>query len=407
MISCLPPTGWKFPTLEEISLREKGAIRIGPFGSALKKHEYADAGVRVLGIEDVLPNKLTSERPKYIPSAKYQELLQYTVSPGDLLVTNMGTVGRACVVPEGLETAIISSHLIKMTPDITMAWPSYLSWMLNFCPLVVAQVKAKSHGAIMAGFNSGLLKSLRIPLPPLPEQRRIADVLDKAEALRAKRRAALAQLDELTQSIFIDMFGNPVSNPKRVPISSLGSIAEQVTDGEHLTPKRTAEGVKLLSARNIRDGHIDVENVDYIGIEEHERIKRRCNPSWGDVLISCSGTIGRVSSVETTESFSLVRSVALVRPIASLIRYKFLEHYLRTPALKARMVSRANASSQANLFQGQIRELPVFVPSIGVQDAFVARAAGVGALGVTHRESLTCIDALFASLQHRAFRGEL
>ena len=73
----------------------------------------------------------------------------------------------------------------------------------------------------MAGFNSGLLKQLRIPLPPLAEQRRIAEVLDRAEALRAKRRAALAQLDSLTQSLFLDLFGDPATNPKGWPSKTL------------------------------------------------------------------------------------------------------------------------------------------------------------------------------------------
>lgn len=251
------------------------------------------------------------------------------------------------------------------------------------------------------------LAGLSVPLPPLPEQRRIAEILDKADALRAKRRAALAQLDTLTHSIFVDMFGDPATNPKRWARETIGEVAEQVTDGEHLTPRRTTKGVKLLSARNIRDGYLDFVNVDYIDTDEYERISRRCDPVAGDVLISCSGTIGRVASVETTEKFSLVRSAALVRPNRDRIGHKFLEHYLRTPAMKARMLRRANASSQANLFQGQIRELPVYLPPLRLQREFTDRVASVGRLRNYERGSLSEMDALFASLQHRAFRGVL
>lgn len=251
------------------------------------------------------------------------------------------------------------------------------------------------------------LKRIEVVLPPLPEQRRIAVILDQAEALRTKRRAALAKLDTLAQSIFIEMFGDPATNKRGWAVSTITDIAEQVTDGEHLTPIRCAEGVKLLSARNVRDGFLDFCNVDYIPQVEHERIKRRCNPSRGDVLISCSGTIGRVASVEVDESFSLVRSAALVRPMPEKIHNKFLEHYLRTPALKARMLQRANASSQANLFQGQIRELPVFLPPLNLQHEFVARAGSLSKLVALHQEATASLDSLFSSLQHRAFRGEL
>ncbi|MCC7242383.1 MAG: restriction endonuclease subunit S [Acidobacteria bacterium] len=264
-----------------------------------------------------------------------------------------------------------------------------------------------NRAAAVPGLNREDAYRQRFLLPPRSEQRRIAEILDKADALRAKRRAALAQLDTLTQAIFLDMFGDPGTNPHMFPSSTIGQVSEQVTDGEHLTPKRTAKGIRLLSARNVRDGWIDFENVDHIPVEEYERIRRRCNPSPGDVLISCSGTIGRVACVEADEPFSLVRSAALVRPIQTTVRSKFLEHYLRTPSLKARMLRRANASSQANLFQSQIRELPVYVPPAPLQDAFVLRAGGVNALKATHRASHAELDTLFASLQHRAFRGEL
>ena len=248
---------------------------------------------------------------------------------------------------------------------------------------------------------------IQIPLPPLAEQQRIAEILDKADALRAKRRAALAHLDTLTQSIFLDMFGDPATNPKGFERSTIDLVSERVTDGEHLTPKRTTEGIKLLSARNIRDGYIDFENVDYISAAEHERIRKRCDPSPGDILISCSGTIGRVASVDTAEPFSLVRSAAMVRPKRSHLRKKFLAHYLRTPALKAQMLRRANASSQANLFQGQIRELPVLLPPLSQQDSFVVRVACLETLKAAHSASLKEEEALFASLQQRGFRGEL
>lgn len=190
-------------------------------------------------------------------------------------------------------------------------------------------------------------------------------------------------------------------------MSTIGDVAEQVTDGEHLTPRRTTEGIKLLSARNIRDGYIDFENVDYIDLDEYARIARRCNPSLGDVLVSCSGTIGRVASVETTERFALVRSVALVRPKANVVGQKFLEYYLRTPALNARMIQRANASSQANLFQGQIRELPVYLPPLGLQREFAHLIVSVGRLRDHQRGSLSEMTALFASLQCHAFQGGL
>jgi type I restriction enzyme, S subunit len=329
------------------------------------------------------------------------------IRKGDVLVAAssgsldiVGKAARALADYEGGFGAFCK--VLRPGPGID---PSY------FAHFFKTQDYRRRVSALAAGININNLRNehldeMQIPLPPVAEQRRIAEALDKAEALVAKRRVTLAQLDTLTQAMFVDMFGDPATNLKGFPSSTIGSVSEQVTDGEHLTPKRAAEGIKLLSARNIRDGYIDFENVDYIGLEEYERIKRRCNPSPGDVLISCSGTIGRVASVETREPFSLVRSAALVRPRPSVVRYKFLEYYLRTPALKARMLRRANASSQANLFQGQLRDLPVYVPPISLQDDFTIRVARVDTLKAAHWTSLAGLHALFASLQHRAFQGD-
>lgn len=232
-------------------------------------------------------------------------------------------------------------------------------------------------------------------------------MLDQADALRAKRRQAIAQLDELTQSIFLDMFGDPGRNPMGWPQSTIGESSIQVTDGEHLTPRRVSAGIKLLSARNVRDGYIDFDNVDFVDEEEYARIAKRCDPRPGDVLISCSGSIGRVASVRTAEPFSLVRSVALVRPNHEILGTTFVEHQLRTPAIQARIQRSAKASSQANLFQGPIRALPLVVPPLPLQLDFACRVEAIERLKASHRAHLAELDALFASLQSRAFRGEL
>jgi type I restriction enzyme, S subunit len=332
------------------------------------------------------------------------------MEPGDILFSHINSVehiGKCAVYRGTPEKLVHGMNLLCLRCDTAKLLPEFAKYLIRGPEFRTRLSNFINKAVNQASVSIGNLKTIPVSVPPLAEQRRIAEVLDRAEALRAKRRAAITQLDTLTQSIFLDLFGDPATNPKTWPDSTIGNMAEQVTDGEHLTPKRTTEGIKLLSARNIRDGHIDFKNVDYIGPEEYDRIRGRCNPSLGDVLISCSGTIGRVASVNTDEPFALVRSVALVRPKREAVTTEFLENYLRTPALKARMLRRANASSQANLFQGQIRELPIFVPPVTLQRDFARRVAAVEKLKTAHGASLTNLDVLFAAIQHRAFQGEL
>jgi type I restriction enzyme S subunit len=333
------------------------------------------------------------------------ELDRFGLLPGDVVVCEGGEAGRAAIWEGRIPGVKFQKAIHRIRPG-----PRLFNRYLVHCLMAdyySGRLADYYTGATIKHLTGQDLGRYRVVLPPITEQRRIAEVLDRTEALRAKRRAALAQLDSLTQAIFLDIFGDPASNSKGWQLSNVNSIAVQVTDGEHLTPKRSSSGVRLLSARNVRDGYLDFSDVDYVSREEHDRIRRRCNPSRGDLLISCSGTIGRVAAVETTEPLSLVRSVALIRPRQELIETKYLEHYLRTPALKGRMLRRANASSQANLFQGQIRELPVLLPPVPLQQEFARRVAAVERLKSSYQESLRKLDELFASLQHRAFRGEL
>ena len=251
------------------------------------------------------------------------------------------------------------------------------------------------------------LARVELVVPPLTEQRRIAAILDKAEEVRAKRRAALETLETLSQAIFIEMFGDPVTNPMGWSVSPLGDLASQVTDGEHATPERSESGVKLLSARNVRDGFLDTSRVDYVTSEVYSHLKKRCDPVVNDILISCSGTIGRVVRLTEAQPLALVRSVALVRPIPASVYPIFIEHLLRTAEIRRWMEQRANSSAQANLFQNQIRSIPILTPDLEKQLEFVRRVSAIPALSSQFESAMFEQDNLFSSLRQKAFQGAL
>ena len=249
-------------------------------------------------------------------------------------------------------------------------------------------------------------QQIEVPLPAVAEQRRIAAILDSAATILTKRRQALDYLGSLAQAIFHSMFGDVRSNTHRFVTATVDDIADRVTDGEHKTPRRTQSGVPLLSARNIRDGWIDFDNTDFVDEEEFALLSRRIEPREGDVLISCSGSIGRVARVTDRSRFAMVRSAALVRPGVAVLP-AFLERLLSTPTLRALMVAQANSSAQANLFQNQIKRLPVLVPPLHLQEEFSERLAQIDRHATYARKVGDVGEELFMSLHARAFRGEL
>ena len=331
-----------------------------------------------------------------------------TVAPGDVLLCRIVPhIRRGWVVGEDNGHRIIaSSEWIVLRHQ--MVFPDFLRHFILSDPFHLQFMLT------VAGVGGSLLRArpaaaaeIEVPLPPLEEQRRIAAILDKADALRQKRRLALQTLDSLTQSIFLEMFGDPRKNPNRLEVGTIDSVCEFVTDGEHLTPKRTSEGIKLLSARNIRNGYLDFSDVDHINEDEYRRITKRYRPQRDDILLSCSGTIGRASAIRIDEPLALVRSAAILRPIQSKVRTGFLESWLQLPWMNRMMNQRANASSQANLFQNQIKDLPVLMPQLSAQDEFINKRNAI--LGVQERQGcgIGRSEQLFASVQYHAFRGEI
>ena len=165
--------------------------------------------------------------------------------------------------------------------------------------------------------------------------------------------------------------------PFEIPASwvwtRLFSLCSNITDGEHKTPRRTAEyvGYYLLSARNIRDGHLSLEDVDYVDGKEYSLISKRCNPKRNNILISCSGSIGRVCLVPDDGNYVMVRSAAVAVPI--LVHSKYLMYALQSEIVQKQIKSKVKQAVQANLFQGEIRNLIIPVPPFDEQQRIVRK----------------------------------
>jgi type I restriction enzyme, S subunit len=177
------PDTWDFIELERVALySQKGAIKMGPFGSSLKKHELIEtSGIKTIWIENIIDNEFNWNYRRYIAREKYQELKEFTVKPNDIVITMMGTVGRVAVIPNDIGQAIISSHLLKITLDQSKCLPKYMYYYL-LSRFVEKQIMRESRGIVMGGLNTGVIKSLLVKLPPLEEQEKIVSHLSNLDS---------------------------------------------------------------------------------------------------------------------------------------------------------------------------------------------------------------------------------
>jgi type I restriction enzyme S subunit len=185
----------------------------------------------------------------------------------------------------------------------------------------------------------------------------------------------------------------------------------KITDGEHITPKRASTGKYLLSARNIQNGAIALSNVDYVPISEYERIRKRCDPSIGDVLLSCSGSVGRAALVDRDDFYVMVRSAAMIRPLPNLLDSAFLMFCLQSPYMQEQILEKSSATAQSNIFLGSIKGLNIPLPTLPEQQEIVRRVEALFAFADRIEARVATlqktVERLTPATLAKAFRGEL
>lgn len=193
--------GWSISNVAEIAHSRKGAIRTGPFGSQLLHSEFVDDGVAVMGIDNVVGNEFRWGERRFISQKKYLELKRYTVMPGDVLISIMGTCGRCAVVPEDIPVAINTKHLCCITLDSETCLPSFLHAYFLMHPSARKYLEQTAKGAIMDGLNMSIIKALPVPLAPIGLQHEFSVRMNDLEKLKSAHQKSIAELDALFASL--------------------------------------------------------------------------------------------------------------------------------------------------------------------------------------------------------------
>ena len=355
-----------------------------------------------------------TESGKYISSTKKrirEEGVKRSrmVQPGDFLLTNSMSFGRPYIMNT---SGCVHDGWLVLSPRRQNASPDFFYHLLG-SDFVYAEFERRAAGATVKNLNIDLVKTVQVPLPPLAAQRRIAEVLDRAEALRAKRRAALAELDTLTQSLFLDPFGDPVTNSKawkRVEMTDavIGEYGIKAGPfGSSLKKEDYAEsGYRIYGQEQVIAGRFDIGNY-YIGERKYQQLKS-CAVAEGDLLVSLVGSFGKVLVVPAGIEPGIINPRLLkITPNQALVTPGFLASLLQHPTVQAEFQRVAHGGTMGILNAGLLKQLKVILPPITLQREFARRVVAVEKLKTAQRASLADLDALFATLQHRAFRGEL
>lgn len=358
-----------------------------------KKHEPLRNGhYRYINIEDLHNHKnrvFTNEKGNL-------------ASENDVIIAwdgaNAGKVGVGF-------SGVIGSTLAKLELTCNDLFPRFLFWYLEACNDLI---KSQRTGATIPHVNGGALKSLQIPLPPLATQKRIAAILDAADALRRKDQALLQKYDELAQAIFVDMFGDPVKNEKGWEVKTLKEICAKITDGTHFSPPNVDSGIPYITAKHLKkDGVNFYSNPTYISQVDHREIYARCNPVKGDVLYIKDGATTGIAAVNEYDfEFSMLSSLALIKPDPRLLNSYFLVSYLNNEDVKQELIREYMAGAAIKRFTlDKMKKFKIPVPPIELQYSYELKWKKLNQS--IHALKNSKSNQLFQSLLQKAFNAEL
>ncbi len=381
-------------------------------GFAFKSEWFEDEGTKVIRIGDIEDEKVNPNSCVLVNSSKYKIPSYCITQEFDILMALSGaTTGKIGIVAQDLSGALVNQRIaiIRANNNITQRYLRYI-----FSGKLLEQLLSHAWGAAQANLSPKALRELMIPLPPLNEQKRIAAILDKADEIRRKRKEAIRLTDELLRSVFLDMFGDPVINPKGWEVVELGSQVAELRYGTSVKclDNYEDETLPVLRIPNIVGSKINWEDLKYVHLEKKEIEKLRLKA--GDILfVRTNGNpeyIGRCALFEAKFGEAIYASYLIRARLKeeSKILPDFLRDIVSFPTYRHRLVQEARTTAgNYNISTAGLSRLKLICPSIKLQQDYINIGYKASNSICNYRLHYLESNSLFNALMQRAFKGEL
>lgn len=320
----------------------------------------------------------------------------------DILISVRAPIG-ALNIADG--ECCIGRGLAALTVNQENCIQKYLWYALSN---KVAELNAKGTGSTFKAINKKILAETQIPLPPLDEQRKIAAVLDKVSGLIAKRRQQLDKLDLLVKSKFVEMFGDPVNNPKQWSTLSLRDAGSRLIDGpfgsnlksEHYT----AEGVRVIRLGNIGVGKFIDNDKSYISKQHYEKLKKYTCKA-GEIVVATLGEPNlRACLVPQRIEYAINKADCVhYIPKKELLNTRFVCQYINCPETLLLASGMVHGQTRSRISSGQLAEMKIFVPPMELQEQFAAFAEQTEKTKTTISRNLEKLETLKKALMQEYF----
>jgi type I restriction enzyme S subunit len=349
--------------------------------------------IQINGIRDASQNSFCLHSPDLV-----------TCNVDDLLIV---WDGAYCgLVGFGLQGAI-GSTIARLRPKRKNVFPAFAG---RFLQSKFAEIQENSTGAAIPHINGRHLRNIEIPLPSMGEQRRIAAVLDKADTLRRQRQESLQLTEKLLQSVFLDMFGDPATNPREWETVPLEELCERIVDCPHSTPIYSEQptGYYCVRSSDVQNGKLDLRSTRHVSESVYQDRIARHEPKKGEVIYTREGgRLGYAAQVPTDTKVCLGQRMMLFSAKDNIATNAFLASLLNADSFRRRILNLVGGGAAPRVNIKDLRAISVYAPPFNLQERYESFAAKLNDEEEAIQQSQRIINFLFSSLQQKAFRGEL
>lgn len=306
------------------------------------------------------------------------------------------------------ELGLGTTELVPMLPNDQVLDRKYLGYFLR-SKTFVDWVSSQTAGAKMPRVSMKVFWDYEIPLPPLAEQERIATILDKADAIRRKRQQAIQLADEFLRSVFLDMFGDPVTNPKGFPIGTIRDLVESANYGSSAKASEAGGDYPILRMGNITyEGAIDMTDLKYIDLTDKEKPKYLAVK--GDLLFNRTNSkelVGKTAVYDRDDPVAIAGYLIRVRTNEKANSH-YISGYLNSAHGKATLQNMCKSIvGMANINAQEMQDIPVIIPPVSLQNRYRDIVVSTKEKLAAHQAALNANNELFNALSQKSFSGKL
>ena len=384
------------------ALKDICTIQIGKTPSRHESDYWRDGTHAWLSIADMNQGRYLNNTKEYITDLGVKASNIKLIPKNTLVLSYKLSIGKVGITQKPMYTNEAIASLTELDSQVDI---NYLYWALQHIDLL----ENADRAAMGKTLNKAKLSEVKIPLPPLAEQRRIASILDQADELRQKRQQTIEKLDQLLQATFIDMFGDPEQNPKKWNKVILGDICDakdRVNYGVVQPGNDFEGGIPLIRVGDIDGGILSFTSIKTID-PEIEKDYSRSRLKGNEILVSCVGSIGTIAKVPNKAiGFNIARAITRV-PLQDKRIINFVAECLKTEAIQNYFKKNTRTVSQPTLNVSFVKETEIIFPNEEKILDFCKIVDKVEFQKELLQKALVMQESLFQSLQNQAFNGTL